>query len=539
MKSLVNGCAAAALLAGLAGPAYAQIAVRPAPVHSVPADPRPDAATTMTMAPPADAPTGADQDDDGILPAKPAPPQPQPVQPPPEPLPVAAAEPRPDPVRPARTEPASVAALVRARAPVPPPSLTPDETAFFAVLGQRVTDAASVYESYVRGVDGLDPAFADAGAVRKAVRVGAAYQPDQLQEGIVAYAALIALRDPAFVDGVRQAPPGFTDGLALHPGRVLQVPGAQEAAADAAGVLRAQGETLIAAGKAITKAAYDVQTQAWSRTPVGDPQTVLEGAKTSGAQLRAATVPFKARLLASLVAAPQAPSSDGASAPDVVRGLALAALAINGATGDDKEARYEMLLHDTSAVNCLRMAKLNLNQCLAVAGPHYEDVYCTGRHAVADTGRCVSAAATGEDVLPAPDAAPARLQATEAYGPEQAEAYGRPPAPAEDVDDAPVPAGPQRYAPPPAYPPAPPQAEAYAQNDYRAPAPPVYPAQAPPRYAPSPYAQTPYAAQGYPQPANPAPQYPPPQAYPPQQPYPYASAPAYQPYGAYAPYYGR
>jgi hypothetical protein len=35
------------------------------------------------------------------------------------------------------------------------------------------------------------------------------------------------------------------------------------------------------------------------------------------------------------------------------------------------------------------MAKLNLYQCLAVAKPHYEDVFCLGQHAMIDTGHCL------------------------------------------------------------------------------------------------------------------------------------------------------
>ena len=35
------------------------------------------------------------------------------------------------------------------------------------------------------------------------------------------------------------------------------------------------------------------------------------------------------------------------------------------------------------------MAKLNLYQCLASAGPHYEDIYCLGQHAMIDPGQCV------------------------------------------------------------------------------------------------------------------------------------------------------
>src|SRR6201999_3230245 len=84
--------------------------------------------------------------------------------------------------------------------------------------------------------------------------------------------------------------------------------------------------------------------------------------------------------------------------PDVVRGVALAAMAILGRTVDGAEARYEALLRDTSSEECLKMAQLNLNQCLAVAGPHYEDVNCAGRHAVADTGKCIADASAGGPV---------------------------------------------------------------------------------------------------------------------------------------------
>ena len=38
------------------------------------------------------------------------------------------------------------------------------------------------------------------------------------------------------------------------------------------------------------------------------------------------------------------------------------------------------------------MARLNLYQCLSVAGPNYEDVFCLGRHAMMDTGQCVTQA---------------------------------------------------------------------------------------------------------------------------------------------------
>ena len=43
----------------------------------------------------------------------------------------------------------------------------------------------------------------------------------------------------------------------------------------------------------------------------------------------------------------------------------------------------------------LNLAKLNLYQCLAVAGPHYEHMFCLGEHSLHDTGQCLVAAGGG------------------------------------------------------------------------------------------------------------------------------------------------
>jgi hypothetical protein len=513
MKSLVNGCAAAALLMGLAFQAHAEILVRDAPIHAVPAD------------------------DDGAADATPGPDATPPTQ-------VAQAQTEAPAPTPARAEPAAVQALAQAKAP-PAPVLTPEENNFFAVLGQRVTDAASAYESYVRRAGAIDPAFSGAVSVQKAVKESAAYHPVQLEEGLIAYAALVALRDQDFVDGVRAIQnPAFADTLVAHPEQVMEVRGAPEAAADVAGVLGAQGALLIAEGKAISKAAYDIQAQSWSKSPEADPKGMLDGAKASAGQTRVATTPSKEKLLASLVTAPQAPAgAASAPTPDVERGLALAALAILGRTGDSAEARYEALLHDSSSEECLKMAKLNLNQCLAVAGPHYEDVYCAGRHAVSDTGKCIDTAAAGRgsaDALaavqqaqaqPAPTPAPVQ---TAAMGPEQAAAYGKPAPPTadEDKDDdvaqpAPTPAAPTVLAAAPApasvAAPVPVQAPALA-----AAAPPPAPVQAP---APRQYAEAPQAELQYPQPTQRAEAMPDPRAQRPAAPAQAYAPPQQQPYG--------
>jgi cytochrome c-type biogenesis protein CcmH len=49
----------------------------------------------------------------------------------------------------------------------------------------------------------IAPDFADPSAVARSVRTGASYEPRQLVSGAIAYAAVVALQDKAFVEGVR------------------------------------------------------------------------------------------------------------------------------------------------------------------------------------------------------------------------------------------------------------------------------------------------------------------------------------------------
>src|SRR5690606_28208748 len=78
----------------------------------------------------------------------------------------------------------------------------------------------------------------------------------------------------------------------------------------------------------------------------------------------------------------------------VIRSLAIAALAALGAAGEeDWRATTEALTVTGTNEFCLSMSKLNVFQCLAASRPHYEDMFCLGRHVVGDIGRCTAQAA--------------------------------------------------------------------------------------------------------------------------------------------------
>ena len=458
----------AALLVGGSGQAMAQsvgaqsvgaqVAVGDAPIHAIPAS---DAQPGPQIGPPAaDAPPTAPAAVAQLAPELPAAPpavQPSAAQPPAA-QPMVMADASMTRSAPASAENTLMASLKPA-APQPA-ELTEDEAAFFTALGHRVTDAATAYDGYVRHAAAINPGFSDPASVQRAVKAGADYQPDQLQQGIVAYAAMIALRSPAFVEGVRaqaQADPDFADRLAAQPVAVLRIPGAAQAAMDVSGVLHQHGVLLQTSGRAIGKAAYDIQAQSWSKQPVANPVEVLAGVKAEMAQPRAADAPTEKMLLQSLVSAPRSDAAGPPSAtPAVVRGLAIAALAVMGRAGDKEDLRVSTLLHDELAAACLKMAMLNMNQCLAAAGPHYDDVFCVGEHAVGETARCVSASADGGGaVQPDPVLRTASAQdagGRQAYGPEEASAYGyAAPRRAADDDAAPPPP-PQQAAEASAYP---------------------------------------------------------------------------------------
>jgi len=81
----------------------------------------------------------------------------------------------------------------------------------------------------------------------------------------------------------------------------------------------------------------------------------------------------------------------------VVHALAVAALSALGYADDASLAQVMPILAEPNSATCLNMSKLNLYQCLAVAKPHYEDVFCLGQHILIDTGRCLVRGVGGEE----------------------------------------------------------------------------------------------------------------------------------------------
>jgi hypothetical protein len=244
------------------------------------------------------------------------------------------------------------------------------------------------------------------------VLVGAAYEPQQFQEGAIAYAALAVLQDARFVQGVSdlgQDPVVRRDlvrRLLTSPETALQLPAAREAGAVVVSVIGRLGDSVVSTGAALKQASYTVQQDAWSKAPIDGSEALLATVKLQSAT-RTVLAPADApALITNVVAAgkigtaPQARTA--APTTMVARSLALAALAVLGAAGDESADQLTPVLSEATNAQCLTMAKLNLNQCLAVAGPHYEGLYCLGRHGLMETGQCVVTAVGWTAAAPPP-----------------------------------------------------------------------------------------------------------------------------------------
>jgi hypothetical protein len=254
-----------------------------------------------------------------------------------------------------------------------------------AAAGELETQAMA-FESFMRHGRDIDADFKSSSQVTRSLQTGAGHDAEKLEADMIAYAAMAALQEPSFVEGLRgQAQNSdLVTLISADPDAVLQLPGASAAAGRASAALQRQGEDLAKTGARVQSASYSVQHAAWSKARVANPRSRLDAVK----RVSAAAYQPEAGEAAKLQTALAGGGREGGASPVVTRGVALAALSVLGA-GD----RGASLTKEPSSAMCLNMAKLNYYQCLASAGTEFEDIYCLGKHALVDTGQCVSKAA--------------------------------------------------------------------------------------------------------------------------------------------------
>jgi len=302
---------------------------------------------------------------------------------------------------PVRTTASAVlaAALLASCAEAPPPVLATPPAAPPITLSSRVVEMASAYKSYVDRTTAIAPTFSDAESVRQSLQTGVAYEPSQMAKGAIAYAAVVALQDRAFVEGVRVYAKDpvqrrqIAHEIMKDPAYAIGIEGSASAAGLVIAAIGGEARRLYDGGKAVKQSAYEIQKQPWSKAEVAGRDARLAHAKSLGSAAMHGDVEQTARLQQASMGTPvldltPTPASPPYT-PTVVRGLAVAALAALGEAGDANLEQVMGLVAEPNTNSCMSMARLNLYQCLAVARPNYEDVFCLGQHAMMDTGRCM------------------------------------------------------------------------------------------------------------------------------------------------------
>ena len=147
-------------------------------------------------------------------------------------------------------------------------------------------EQAAAYADYRAKAGAVSPLFTDAAQVQAALTLSQGSDPQSLRRGAVAYAAILALQDPAFVAGVRT----FVEDSAQRRAIVLELykdpayavgfKGSDSAAGRIIASLGDAGTQVYMSGKRVKQAAYDVQRQAWSKSDVLDRDGRLQRAKT-------------------------------------------------------------------------------------------------------------------------------------------------------------------------------------------------------------------------------------------------------------------
>jgi hypothetical protein len=299
---------------------------------------------------------------------------------------------------------AALVAACAAPAPPPPPPPAPVAVAIPPVsLSPRVVEQASAYRAYITRASGISPGFANGGEVAQGLRTGEAYEPGQLLRGAIAYGAVVALQDPAYVAGVRKfaADPDQRRTVAYEiikdPAYAVGFAGSASAAGLVMAALGDDGRKLLELGRSVHQAAYDVQHQPWSKAEVAGREGRMALAKELSATPTLGEVAETARLQMAVSGSGQLGVTGESASPPytplVIHSLAVAALAALGYADDNSLGQVMPILAEPGSATCLNMSKLNLYQCLAVAKPHYEDVFCLGQHVLEDTGHCLMQAA--------------------------------------------------------------------------------------------------------------------------------------------------
>ena len=315
--------------------------------------------------------------------------------------------------------------------PTPAAALSTEAAPAAPVYAARQNDplvrAAALYGTYHSEVtDVKTRGFTSASDIEKSLKNLGGHNPDQLTQGWLAYAGLVASQNAEFRDAVRANASYFgrdamINGLINDIQYARALDGGNDAVGQALIAMNADSQRLMTAAAHVKEQAYSLQAKGWAKGRVGNSGATADLLLTSSRS----GIPARGDLVTALqsVEGQNALSLAGftgstsvwesvSSAANTIRVPArlsqfgqrrqlaygkepiadqistLAAYRILE-TDPTADSAMRLAMSDRLTSGCLNMANLNLQQCVAATHKQYEVPFCIGQHALADVGKCI------------------------------------------------------------------------------------------------------------------------------------------------------
>ncbi|MBT8473577.1 MAG: hypothetical protein KJN99_13295 [Marinicaulis sp.] len=273
---------------------------------------------------------------------------------------------------------------------------------------------AASYVQYREDVAAIEAMpFNNANVTREAHRRLGAHNPKALSNGWVAYAALVAADTPEFKEAIKDAMKkrkkrGMTgkdqllSNIAQDPGFIRSMDGADEAVAAVLAMTASDGARITALGETFKAQAYAMQKTKWGKQRIAASQKRISEADAYSKKRATPGAPDLTRssdggvIAPSLASAATWGSDWGEQAPAGRMREANAKavmdrilnLAARYSTDTLNPKIVKVYATDRKSEQCLGMAKLTLNQCIAATRTPYEEAFCLGEHGLNDISTC-------------------------------------------------------------------------------------------------------------------------------------------------------
>jgi hypothetical protein len=241
-----------------------------------------------------------------------------------------------------------------------------------------VDGQAKSYEAFASDIDRLTRTeFKTPKDVQAAYDQLLKHQPEKLAEGWIAYSARLVASNETFAKSIgdeveRRGRDTVMQKIMADPKYVNKLPGAYDALDGLMKQVARDTSKLAQLGDRFIQTAYAFQKKKW-----GEAEGVLPRAHYAEAE-----TPH-------LIQAGLFSKKEEPAAPVGVTQRVLLLAASLDAGGPDTTVSKD-LMRDPNLAQCMRWARLNLNQCLAAAYFPSEQAYCTGKHGITEVSACWS-----------------------------------------------------------------------------------------------------------------------------------------------------